>query len=144
MMFALSRDNGLTGFRVRICAERRVFLDQILESEAGLSLAKQGVLKTLAWSQEPTALSDLAKKLACVRSNITQLMDRLESEGLVERRRDDPEDRRSVRAALTPEGRRRFEQGMKALEKASQELLGGLRADEQMMLRLLLDKLQLD
>jgi len=38
-----------------------------------------------------------------VRSNITQLMDRLEKDGLV-RRRADRDDRRSVLAELTPAG----------------------------------------
>jgi DNA-binding MarR family transcriptional regulator len=38
--------------------------------------------------------------MACVRSNITQLIDRMQAEGLV-RRIPDPQDRRSVRAALT-------------------------------------------
>lgn len=119
-------------------------LDQTLEREAGLSLAKQGVLRALAGSQDPTPLSELAKKLACVRSNVTQLMDRLESDGLVERRRDDPEDRRSVRAVLTPDGRRRYEQGLAALEKATREILGSFRPEEMVMLNLLLDKLNLD
>lgn len=119
-------------------------LDQVLESEAGLSLAKQGVLRALACCQDPTPLSDLAKKLACVRSNVTQLMDRLESEGLVERRRDDPDDRRSVRAVLTEEGRRRYEQGVRALEEVSRQMFGSYRQEELVLLNLLLDKLELE
>ena len=63
----------------------------------GLSLAKFGVLRTLAAAREPMSLSDLAKQLACVRSNITQIVDRLEKDGHV-RRRADPADRRGIRA----------------------------------------------
>jgi len=49
------------------------------------------------------SLSDLADNQHCVRSNITQLVDRLEQDGLV-RRRHDPADRRGVLAELTPPG----------------------------------------
>ena len=44
----------------------------------GLSLAKFGVLSKLVASQEPLPLRLLAEQCACVRSNITQLVDRLE------------------------------------------------------------------
>src|SRR5579862_3707303 len=66
--------------------------------EVGLSMAKFGVLKTLAAASEPVTLTELASCQRCVRSNITQLIDRLESDGLV-KRVDDPADRRSIRAA---------------------------------------------
>ena len=69
----------------------------------GLSLAKFGVLARLASADEPLPLSTLAEEQACVRSNITQLVDRLEADKLVVRV-DDPHDRRLVRAALTAGG----------------------------------------
>jgi len=72
-------------------------------SPLGLSLAKLGVLHPLAEAREPLPLSELAQRTHCVRSNITQLVDRLEKGGLV-RRRPDPDDRRGVLAALTPAG----------------------------------------
>ena len=75
-------------------------LETALEA-VGLSIAKAGLLKCLAQSDEPQALSDLASNTQCVRSNITQLMDRLEADGLVERV-SDPDDRRIRRARLTP------------------------------------------
>ena len=73
----------------------------------GLSLAKAGVLMFLAEAEEPLLLSELAEHEGCVRSNITQLVDRLEKDGLV-RRRADPGDGRSVRAVLTPAGRQAY------------------------------------
>jgi DNA-binding MarR family transcriptional regulator len=88
----------------------------------GLSLAKLGVLAKLAAAEEPLPLGALAERLACVRSNITQLVDRLEADKLVVRS-DDPRDRRSVRAALTPEGRARHVAGLAALMKAEKHLL---------------------
>src|SRR6476619_1937902 len=51
----------------------------------GLSLAKFGVLSTLVASKEPLPLRLLAEQCSCVRSNITQLVDRLEAEKLVRR-----------------------------------------------------------
>ena len=87
----------------------------------GLSLAKFGVLAQLISAGEPLPLGTLAERRACVRSNITQLVDRLEAEGLV-RRSDDPKDRRSVRAELTDEGRARYQTGLKALARMEKEL----------------------
>ena len=69
----------------------------------GLSLAKFGCLAKLVAAGEPLPLSTLAERCACVRSNITQLVDRLEADKLVVRA-DDPHDRRSVRAELTDGG----------------------------------------
>jgi DNA-binding MarR family transcriptional regulator len=69
----------------------------------GLSIAKHSALTQLQEAGEPLTLSELAERLSCVRSNITQLVDRLEADGLV-RRVADPDDRRSVRAELTDLG----------------------------------------
>src|SRR5262245_37777094 len=52
---------------------------------AALSAAKWGVLRQLAEAGEDLPLGQLATKLACVKSNVTQLMDRLEAEHLVRR-----------------------------------------------------------
>lgn len=96
-------------------------------SPMGLSLAKLGVLRLLAEAKQPLPLSELAEIQHCVRSNITQLVDRLESDGLV-RRRADPEDRRGVLAELTPAGEQARARGMRALADAQRSILSGLRA----------------
>src|SRR5258705_10387631 len=72
----------------------------------GLSIAKFETLSILVSQDRPISLSELAAKLVCVRSNVTQLVDRLETEGRV-KRADDPSDRRAVRAELTGFGRKR-------------------------------------
>src|SRR5262245_10237121 len=71
----------------------------------GLSAAKLAALQALADAGESMPLSQLANRLSCVKSNITQLVDRLEADGLVARR-PDPGDRRTRLAALTTAGRR--------------------------------------
>jgi DNA-binding MarR family transcriptional regulator len=91
----------------------------------GLSLAKYGVLAQLAEADEALALSELAVTQSCVRSNITQLVDRLEREGLV-RRVDDAADRRIVRAELTPAGEERQREGARQVKRAENEFLGTL------------------
>ena len=95
----------------------------------GLSLAKFRVLAQLASADEPLPLSTLAEHSACVRSNITQLVDRLEAEKLVVRVHD-PHDRRLVRAALTSEGRARHAAGVEALDRAEREMFPGGRREE--------------
>jgi len=96
-----------------------------------LSLAKLGVLHHLADSAVPVSLSELARHQQCVRSNITQIVDRLEKDGLVKRRAD-PSDRRGVQALLTAVGRRAYRAGWDALiaeQRAIVQELGAGPAD---------------
>jgi DNA-binding MarR family transcriptional regulator len=86
-------------------------MDRELET-VGLSIAKYGALAMLAHAKEPLPLSELAQRVECGASNVTQLIDRLETEGLV-KRVDDPVDRRVVRAQLTPAGRELYATGVK-------------------------------
>ncbi|MFI5209521.1 MAG: MarR family winged helix-turn-helix transcriptional regulator [Gemmatimonadales bacterium] len=95
----------------------------------GLSMPKFTVLSELARSTEPLTLSELAARLACVRSNMTQLVDRLEAEGLV-RRTDDPADRRTVRAALTPLGLERSAAGAVEVARIQREFAASIPAGE--------------
>lgn len=118
-------------------------LEARLEAAAGMSLAKHGVLSVLAESECPLALSELARRLECVKSNVTQLVDRLEAEGLVERR-ECADDKRSKRAALTPEGRSRWEASSQAVRQATEDLLSGFSETELSTLERLLDKLHGD
>jgi DNA-binding MarR family transcriptional regulator len=105
-------------------------------SRIGLSLAKFRTLSHLVEAKEPVPLGSLADRCSCVRSNMTQLVDRLEADKLVERV-SDPNDRRSVRAVLTPEGRRRHAEGAKILEEAEREVFARLgEADRASLTRL--------
>lgn len=109
--------------------------------QVGLSLAKFGVLAKLAEAGEPLALGCLADRCSCVRSNMTQLVDRLEGDKLVERV-DDPNDRRSIKAALTPEGRSRYEDGVRLLDETEREVFARLADPERTTLARLLRTLQ--
>jgi DNA-binding MarR family transcriptional regulator len=106
----------------------------------GLSLAKLNVLKALADTDEPLPLSHLADRCCCVRSNITQLVDRLEAERLVERL-PDPADRRSVRAALTPAGRERQAEAVRIVGETERQVFAGLGEEDRQALTRLLGRL---
>jgi MarR family transcriptional regulator for hemolysin len=95
-------------------------LESALE-EVGLSGAKYVALEHLVREGEPIALGDLAGRLNCVRSNITQLVDRLEADGLVQRV-SDPGDRRAVRARVTSLGAERYTAGAEAIRRVQTEL----------------------
>lgn len=105
----------------------------------GLSMAKLMALQALADSGEPMPLGQLAQRLSCVKSNITQLVDRLEADGLVARR-PDARDRRATLAALTPAGRKACDQGTRVRRETERSLLGRLSADEARQLGALVAK----
>ena len=109
-------------------------------SPMGLSLAKLGLLHHLAEAKEPLPLSELAEHQNCVRSNITQLVDRLEKEGLV-RRRPDPQDRRSIRAALTPAGEQAYQKAKRALAEEQRAIVDSLSSGDAASLRGVLEQL---
>ena len=106
----------------------------------GLSLAKLAALRALAAAGESLPLGQLAERLSCVKSNITQLVDRLEADGLVARR-PDPHDRRARLAELTPAGRKACKDGTRIQEQAERELFGVLNGDEARQLASLMSKL---
>ena len=70
--------------------------------EGGLSIAQLDVLRRLR-HHGPSPMRRLAEQMNCEASNLTGLVDRLETRGLVERR-PDPHDRRVRLLALTETG----------------------------------------
>lgn len=114
-------------------------LESALEP-TGLSLAKLGALRHLAEANEPLPLGQLAERIACVKSNVTQLVDRLEADQLV-RRLPDPSDRRSVRAEITDQGLAKYEAGMQAVQAAETELVSELELTDRVQLQQLLERL---
>lgn len=106
----------------------------------GLSYAKYEVLKCLRDAAEPVSLGSLAAEQSCARSNITQLVDRLETEGLVQRV-PDPTDRRGVRAELTALGMASVEEGQTQMDLVLAEFAAAFTGPERTELGRLLDKL---
>jgi DNA-binding MarR family transcriptional regulator len=90
-----------------------------------LSLAKLRAMEQLAGAPDGVPLGQLADRLNCVKSNVTQLVDRLEADGFV-RRVQRPNDKRCVVATLTDKGRASFRSASAARERAEREVLGRL------------------
>ncbi|HET7372521.1 MAG TPA: MarR family transcriptional regulator [Gemmatimonadaceae bacterium] len=95
----------------------------------GLSMAKFSVLTELVNAGNPLTLGDLAARVSCVRSNMTQLIDRLEADGFV-RRVQCPTDRRSVHAQITESGRSSQADAAAELEKLDAEFAAVVREED--------------
>lgn len=107
--------------------------------EYDLTTAQFGVLEVLH-HLGPVTLGDLADKLLVTGGNVTYVMDRLQKDGLVTRRRCS-DDRRVVWAQLTDEGKSLIEQVFPGHAEYIAEMVTVLDAEEQSELRHLLKKL---
>lgn len=103
-------------------------LEQTLET-VGLSLAKLAALHQLTQGGGSLTLGQLAERLSCVKSNVTQLVDRLAADGLVARV-DDPSDRRTILATITKKGRAQFEKGARLRDETERELLAAFSVED--------------
>ena len=94
-------DLDLASLAVRLMDRTKQDVREVADDD-GLSVAQLDVLRRLR-HHGPTPMRRLAEQMNCEASNLTGLVDRLESRGLVERR-PDPGDRRVRLLALTDEG----------------------------------------
>jgi DNA-binding MarR family transcriptional regulator len=106
----------------------------------GLSLPKLVALSRLVEAGDSMTLGQLADRLSCVKSNVTQLVDRLEADGLV-MRTPDPADRRSRIAVITDAGRKAYVQGSRIQEEAEQSVFAPLTDDDRATFAALVAKL---
>ena len=82
----------------------RVLINRDLQAGVGLSLAENLVLCQVAMAPgHRLRMVEISERLAVAKSAVTKTVDRLEERGLLVRERD-PGDRRTVYAALSPEG----------------------------------------
>lgn len=107
-------------------------------SEAGLTPPQYAVMNML-WEQDERPFKEFAEALVCTRATITGIIDTLERKQLVARK-PNPEDRRSLLAALTEEGRA-LQQHTPQLEKVYNTCCTGLSPLEFIQLGFLLGKL---
>lgn len=140
-MVYCSHMNEVTGCNISDTDDFRLF-ELLLQSEklaetrleqalkkVKLTKAKVEALRQLVLAGEPLPLGQLAERLHCVKSNATQLADRLETEGLV-RRVFASDDRRTVLAEVTEEGQQRYYAGMQVLQDVIQALSGHYSPEE--------------
>jgi MarR family 2-MHQ and catechol resistance regulon transcriptional repressor len=106
----------------------------------GLSQPRFAVLMTLRRSSpDGTSLTGIARSIFVSNTNVTGLVDRLERDRLVERRRD-PEDRRARRVVLTSAGHAVLERVWERHPVMLEAAFGGLRPSERRDLARLLEK----
>ena len=123
---------------MRITYAAQIHADSTL-NDLGLSVAKVVALSVLKDAGESLPLGQLADRLSCAKSNITQLADRLEADGFINRE-SDPRDRRSRLAVLTTAGRRACAEGIPLLDRIERDLFGALSEGEAQQFAALLDK----
>ena len=105
--------------------------------EAGVNPYHHGVLCTLAEKPRETQ-GAIADALGYDRSWLVGLLDELEEQGLIERKRD-PADRRRHLVSLRPEGEQKLAELRAISRRVEDEFLGGLdRAERQRLHDLLL------
>ena len=133
------RRQGLTPSLFRAADACEAKLESVLAT-LGLSLPKFHVLDHLVQAGAALPLGELAARNACVKSNMTALIDRLEADGLVVRSQD-PSDRRSVRAQLTPLGGERHAEAARLLDAEERSVVEAFDDKERQELEALLGRL---
>ena len=113
-----------------------------LRASFGITLARFDYLAQLHRQADGLRMSALSRYLMVTGGNVTGLTDELEKAGLVQRDAE-PGDRRSVRVALTPKGRKAFERMASAHEGWVIELFGGIADADRHQLFELLGRLRL-
>ena len=76
-----------------------------------------------------------------MKSNVTQLVDRLEADGYVSREAD-PNDRRSKLAVITAAGRKAYAEGIKVQESVERELFARFSKEEALQLASFMARLE--
>ena len=105
------------------------------------TLPRFDVLAQLQRAGKPLSMGDLSRRLMVTNGNVTGLVDRLKSEGLVDRRRADG-DRRVQIVSLTPEGAASFERMAADNRRWVTGMMAGLSREEKDALFALLGRLK--
>ena len=104
----------------------------------GLNVKLCGVLNLLA--EGPISQVELGDQLGIDRTTIVELIDELEGQGAVERRRN-ASDRRFYALSLTPKGRTIQKRASRAFDGAADEFFGALKPAERQLLQEMLQRL---
>ena len=121
-------ENRFFTLLTRICRQLAQHAEQI-KASGMLSPPQLWFLKRLYDAGAPQPISFFADNIFSNLSNASQMIDRLEAEGLVYRI-NNPRDRRSKLVELTDEGVRRMKQAYERHHLLAQELLAPLTEEE--------------
>jgi DNA-binding MarR family transcriptional regulator len=103
--------------------------------------AVQGMVIRFLYDNDRLTSSELGKKTDLDSATLTGILDRLEAGGFIERRQN-PEDRRSIRIHLTEKGKTTGEKVAQLMDEANTEFLHGFNASEEVALRSLLNRIR--
>ena len=123
----MSADDLYAAFEELFAAQRRL-RGRDAKVVDGISLAQSRLLRALARDGALPA-GQLAARLGISAASVTQMLDGLESRGLLERTRSD-HDRRSVTIELTPAGQERAEEAREQHRRQFESALVDLSPDE--------------
>ena len=117
------------------CKHHRQRAEELL-NEIGLHVGQEMLLCGL-WEKEGITQTELAEHVMIQPATVTNMLQRLERGGFVERR-PDIEDQRISRVYTTEKGRDMEEAVQEKWSQLEQESLGGLSIEERVLLRRLL------
>ncbi|MCA9157817.1 MAG: MarR family transcriptional regulator [Planctomycetales bacterium] len=109
--------------------------------EHGLTLSRFNVLRILILADRPLTCGEIGERMIQVVPAITSLVDHLESQGLVERKRC-TDDRRVVHVCITKSGKKLADAAMQHLPDIEKKLLGKLSQAQLKSLSGLLEKVR--
>ncbi|MBT8107038.1 MAG: MarR family transcriptional regulator [Gammaproteobacteria bacterium] len=126
-------DTASLGVVIRVISLYRRFLREATEAleEVGLELFEYDVLSALRRQGKPFSLpaTALARETGLSTGAMTNRVDRLETRGLVVRKRDE-QDRRGVIVSLTARGRRKIDAAIQLRLDAADESLQEIRPED--------------
>ncbi|MFQ6675526.1 MAG: MarR family winged helix-turn-helix transcriptional regulator [Fidelibacterota bacterium] len=135
----LTRLENSTGFLVvRTARSMKKALDTQLV-ELGLTASQHTVLSTLAHS-DGLSLSEVGRRVFLDKPAITGLADRLEKDGLVQRKRTSS-DRRVIKLYLTPKGRKLLRRMNEIATSVDRDLVSVLTPEQLKQLRQMLNRI---
>jgi DNA-binding MarR family transcriptional regulator len=138
-MIRLQMENSpRPGSMVLLTRLARVVYRRASEDLLGMRL-KQYIALSYLRDQGETPQQELGEALHLDANNLVLLLNDLEDEGFVERRRN-PSDRRRHIVEVTPAGKQALERAERALESVEDEVLAPLDAEERATLRGLLTR----
>jgi DNA-binding MarR family transcriptional regulator len=114
-------------------------LDRAIQASFGVPQAAATALAVVDGAGEPLTPSEIGQRVLVASATITSTLDLLERRGWVERR-PNPEDRRSVLVAITPEGRGVVDRLLPGIRAIEMRTMSALTKAERRQLLTLLDK----
>lgn len=132
--------------------EHCIFFQMAKANQTGIKFLNQKILGLGITPVQAMALSflseedritagELGKKIELDSATLTGLLDRLEAARLIQRR-GNPDDRRSIKIHLSPQGREKGLAAGKLIEEANREFLGAFTEAEKVMLIGLIKKMR--